>query len=301
MPTCVAASTTWTSLPHCDDQRQQIMGEIMPSETELLDSACKFLEKRSELYNVVTSSPEFLASGAQLYPYDIIEANFSIIIDLLEKSSCFDFLSENGIGTVLDVGGANGDLAFVFAGAGFETTLVDLSLSYQKSPLVASLINLKLGANIRVIDFSVDGHFGYSDLLNQTVNLGQFTHKYHSGVFDLVICFGLFYHLKNPFAFLESVRRISRFCILGTWLMSYLPDNIIRVRDVSVAYFLGPGELNNDASNYWIFSESAFRRLVERAGFSIVSSASAFVREDKMSNPVDTNYGERGFLLLRSG
>ena len=83
--------------------------------------------------------------------------------------------------------------------------------------------------------------------------------------------------------------------------MSYLPDNTTRVRDVPLAYVLGPGELNNDPSNYWIFSDSSFRRIVERAGFSIVSSATDFGREDKISNPVDINYGERGFLLLRSG
>ena len=83
--------------------------------------------------------------------------------------------------------------------------------------------------------------------------------------------------------------------------MSYLPDNITRVSDVSLAYLLGPGELNNDPSNYWIFSDSSFRCIVERAGFSILSSVSDFGREDKISNPVDINYGERGFLLLRSG
>jgi len=273
----------------------------MSSKTELLDSARKYLEKRSKLYNIVTSSPEYLASGVQLYPYDIMGANFSIIVDLLEKSGSPDFLSENGIGTVLDLGGANGDLAFVFAGTGCETTLVDLTISYQNSPLAASLINLQLGANVRVIDFSIDGHFDHNDLIDHTVNLGQFNHKSHSGIYDLVICFGLFYHLKNPFAFLESVRNICRYCILGTWLMSYLPDNTTRVRETSLAYILGTGELNNDPSNYWIFTDSSFRRIVERAGFSIVSSASAFGREDKMSNPVDVNYGERGFLLLRSG
>ena len=51
---------------------------------------------------------------------------------------------------MLDVGGANGDLSFVFAEAGFETTLLDLSISYERSPLVASLINLQLGANVRL-------------------------------------------------------------------------------------------------------------------------------------------------------
>ena len=109
----------------------------MPSKTELLDSARKFLETRSELYNVVTSSPEFLASGAQLYPYDIIGANFSIIIDLLEKTDFSDFLSENRIGTVLDVGGANGDLAFVFAGAGFDGVCANGTAVGESARLIA--------------------------------------------------------------------------------------------------------------------------------------------------------------------
>jgi hypothetical protein len=273
----------------------------MRSKTTLLDSAREFLEKRSELYDNVANSPEYVESGARLYPYDIIGANFAVLIDLLEKSESSNFLNENGIATVLDVGGANGDLSFVFARAGFETTLVDLSISYSKAPLVASLINLQLGANVRVVDLSVDGHFNYGDLMGHTVNFGQFTHNSYSEIYGLVICCGLLYHLKNPVAFLESVSKICRYCILGTWLMSYLPDNMTKVRDSSVVYFLKPGELNNDPSNYWIFTDSSFRRLAERTGFSVVSSASAFGREDKISNPVDINYGERGFLLLRSG
>jgi SAM-dependent methyltransferase len=273
----------------------------MRSKTTLLHSAREFLEKRSALYDNVANSPEFMASGVRLYPYDIIGANFSIIVDLLETSGSSDFLNENGIGTVLDVGGANGDLSFVFAGAGFETTLVDLSISYSKAPLVASLINLQLGANVRVVDLSVDGHFSYHDLINHTVNSGQFIRRSQNDIFDLVVCFGLLYHLKNPFAFLESIRKLCHFCILGTWLMSYFPDNVTRIRDLPITYLLGSGELNNDPSNYWIFSDLSLRRLVERAGFSIVSSASSFGREDKISNPVDINYGERGFLLLRSG
>ena len=273
----------------------------MEHKTTLVDSARKFLERRAELYNLVINLPEYTASGARLYPHDIISNNFPIIVELLQASGSSDFLREKDIETVLDVGGANGDLSFVFSAAGFETTLVDLSISYERSPLVASLINLQLGANVRVVDLSVDGYFNYSDLVKYTVNSGQFSHGSHSEVFDLVICFGLLYHLKNPLAFLESVSKICRYCILGTWLMSYLPDNITRVRDAPLTYFLGPGELNNDASNYWVFTDASFRRLAERAGFSIVCSVSAFGREDKISNPVDIGYLERGFLLLRSG
>jgi tRNA (mo5U34)-methyltransferase len=276
------------------------MENHMERKTALVDSAREFLERREELYSLVANSPEYRALDISLYPHDIISNNFPFIVELLQASGSSDFLREADVKTVLDVGGANGDLSFVFAGAGFETTLIDLSISYQKSPLVASLINLVLKANVRVVDLSVDGHFNYHDIIEHTVNFGQFTHEVRSEVFDLVICFGLLYHLTNPFAFLASVSKICRYCILGTWLMSYLPDNVTRVRDMPLAYFLGPGELNNDASNYWVFTDSSFRRLAERTGFSIVSSVNAFGREDQISNPVDINYLERGFLLLRS-
>jgi tRNA (mo5U34)-methyltransferase len=151
-----------------------------------------------------------------------------------------------------------------------------------------------------VVDLSVDGHFGYHDLINHTVNSRQFAHRSQNNIFDLIICFGLLYHLKNPITFLESLHKVFRYCMLGTWLMSFFPDNVTRIREMPIAYLLGAGELNNDASNYWIFSDSSFRRLAERTGFSIISSTSVFGREDRISNPVDINYGERGFLLLRS-
>jgi hypothetical protein len=37
-------------------------------------------------------------------------------------------LKISNVKTVLDLGGVNGDLAFVFDRAGFETTLVDFSI-----------------------------------------------------------------------------------------------------------------------------------------------------------------------------
>src|SRR6516225_3664753 len=112
------------------------MEKLMERKTTLVDSARKFLERRAELYNLVINLPEYSASGATLYPHDIISNNFPIIVELLQASGSSDFLREKDIETVLDVGGANGDLSFVFAGAGFETTLVDLSISYEKAPLV---------------------------------------------------------------------------------------------------------------------------------------------------------------------
>ena len=59
----------------------------------------------------------------RLYPHDTIAASFSVIVDLLQTSDSNN-LSEKDVETVLDVGGANGDLSFVFADAGMRLLLL---------------------------------------------------------------------------------------------------------------------------------------------------------------------------------
>ena len=42
------------------------------------------------------------------------------------------------------------------------------------------------------------------------------------------------------------------------------------VSSFSIAYLLSPNELNNDSTNYWIFTVAGLKRLVDRAGWNVV-------------------------------
>jgi hypothetical protein len=156
-----------------------------------------FLSERPKLYAHVANCEQFKATSATLYGEEIT-GNLHYVQKLFDTSGYSDFLDENEVQSVADVGGANGDLSFVFSMSGFQTTLVDLTLPGRlNGPLVASLINEQLKANVRVIDFDVDGHFDYFDLIKHTVNFGKFEHHDCRPLFDLVICVGLLYHLRG--------------------------------------------------------------------------------------------------------
>jgi 2-polyprenyl-3-methyl-5-hydroxy-6-metoxy-1,4-benzoquinol methylase len=265
----------------------------------LQENAKWFLKERPKLQENVINSEKFKAARVFLYREEILE-NLYYILKLLDRSGCEDFLSENEIRSVVDVGGANGDLSFVFSKSGFRTTLVDMATpAGLNGPLVASLINDQLKANVRVVDFDVDRYFCYSDLIEHTVNSGAFDHCEPEEMYDLVICVGLLYHLRNPLAFLNSLAKICRFCVLGTFCMSYLPDNVTRIRDIPIAYLLD-GELANDPTNHWIMTHASYERMVKISGFEVITNIVDFGRADQVSNAIDKNCYEREFLLVKS-
>jgi hypothetical protein len=117
------------------------------------------------------------------------------------------------------------------------------------------------------------------------------------GSLDLVIVFGLLYHLKNPYYLLELLARHARFCLLSTRIARQTPDGI-NIRSTPVAYLLGPDQLNQDETNYWIFSEAGLKRLFYRTGWEICNYIS--VGDTSRSMPHDQEHDERAFCLLRN-
>lgn len=267
----------------------------MVTKTSLQQGLAQYLKVRAELLEQIQNNPEFKAAGVPTHPHDSLGVNLPQFLELFEKSGSADFLGENGIERVLDIGGANGDIALVFALSGYEASVSDLTLSWARGPLVASLLNAELNANLRVIDLDVDRHFDYADLEKNTVNTGQYNHPNERPGFDLITCTGLLYHLKNPFAFLESVRKLTRYAIIGTQIMNYFPHREERIDDTGLVYLLDRAELNDDPTNFWIFTNNAFHRLARLCGFRVICEARA--PYEKRPNNVPS---EQGYLLLEA-
>src|SRR4029079_12026193 len=78
------------------------------------------------------------------------------------------------------------------------------------------------------------------------------------------VMLGVIYHLKNPFLVLEALARSSRYIFLSTRIASLSPDRKTNFGALPIAYLVEEDELNNDNSNFWIFSENALRRVVKR-------------------------------------
>lgn len=212
------------------------------------------------------------------YPYGTMY-NFAHLRDCFDK---YPLETLTRTKHVADIGGADGDLAFFLASLGYRVDVIDNApTNYNGLQGVKMLID-RLGMRDRVslLERDIDEQFSLPAV-----------------EYDLVFLLGILYHLKNPYYVLEKLSYVSRNLLLSTRVMRYTPDGAA-VSDRALAYLLNPTESNNDATNYWIFTDFALRRLVERCGWRLTWATT--VGDKVSSNPAAPDRDERAFMLLRS-
>lgn len=213
------------------------------------------------------------------YPYDTM-ANILHLDALLSgpQRTVFDTIAG---GRIADVGAADGDFGLFLEGElGCSVDIVDHAPTNFNGLRGARRLVEELGSAAEVHEIDLDSQF---DLPAER----------YRAVFFL----GLLYHLKNPFYVLEALAKRADLCFLSTRVARLTPDGT-PVRDQPVAYLLDPAEANNDATNFWILSETGLRRLFDRTGWDVVDFVTVGCQEG--SNPRDQDKDERAFALLRS-
>lgn len=183
-------------------------------------------------------------------------------------------------GPVADIGGADGDLAFLFERAGIEAELIDYPPTNWNHLRGAYRLKELLQSNVSIHEVDLDSQF-------------ELPHARY----ELIFLLAILYHLKNPFYVLEQLAARTRFLILSTRIARQTPDGT-EIKDAPLAYLVGPDECNNDATNYWIFSEAGLRQIVDRAGWDIRVMFTA--GDTEASNPRDSDRDERAWLTLES-
>lgn len=209
------------------------------------------------------------------YPYNSLEA----IVQQLGP-----FLTSDVMETALDLpmvelGCGDGDLSFFFESLGSRVTAVDHELTNFNQMQGVRALRDALGSQVAVHSADLDGRF----------NLG-------GGPFGLALMVGLLYHIKNPFYLLEHIARASRYGVLTTRIAQKTPGGR-DIKDEPLAYLVDATEMNGDSTNYWVFSETGLRRLLTRAGWSVLRFESTGWRE---GSDLTGARDERACCLLRS-
>jgi tRNA (mo5U34)-methyltransferase len=212
------------------------------------------------------------------YPYDSL-GNVPLL-DRLLQGPFRSLLDQPKGARVLDIGCADGDLAFFLESLGFRVTAIDHPDTNHNGMQGVRKLKEALNSKIEILTRDVDSRFELPE-----------------GPYDLVIFLGILYHLKNPYYLLELLARRARFCLLSTRVTRLTPDGL-DIRDSPVAYLLGPEELNQDWTNYWIFSEAGLKRLIFRTGWDICGYLT--VGDTRESNPHTLEHDERAFCLIRN-
>lgn len=216
--------------------------------------------------------------GFEWYAYDSL-SNVQHLETLLGGAHGYVMEAARAEG-ILDLGCGDGDLALFFESLGYRVTAVDYPPSNQNHMQGVRTLRAELASGMAVREMDVDNEFPLEEK------------------FGLAFCLGILYHLKNPFFVLEHLARVSRYCVLSTRIARCLPDGAALPEGHALAYLLREDELNLDDTNFWIFSEPALRRLLERTRWEVVEF---FTTGHKgASDPTSLDRDERAFCLLKS-
>lgn len=186
-----------------------------------------------------------------------------------------------GSGPVADVGAADGELAFFLESMGMEVDVVDYGPTNYNGLRGLALLKESMGSKVAIHEKNLDSYF-----------------EWPRRNYGLVFFLGILYHLKNPYYVLESLAKATRFALVSTRIAQYTPDMKTRIAEAPVGYLLHSTESNNDATNFWIFSDAGLKRILDRTGWDILD----YVRIGNLtkSDPASLNGDERAFVLVKS-
>jgi len=217
------------------------------------------------------------ADGLTWYPYDSFTNLFPM--ERLRRESRLSLASMIGDRPVLDIGTADGALAFLFESLGYAVHACDHADTNMNRMDGVRRLAVALNSRVQINDIDLDG--GWVPERD----------------YGLAIFLGTLYHLKNPFGVLERLSRHARYCFLSTRIAGWSADHEVELGRVPVAYLLAPDECNNDVTNYWVFSPPGLARLAERCGWRVLASLRTGAQ---VSDPSTGAGDERQFLLLES-
>jgi tRNA (mo5U34)-methyltransferase len=227
--------------------------------------------------------------GAEWYPWrslssmQILDRELGVGLDALKKMIGGSSMNA----PVLDLGCGDGDVAFFLESLGSHERAVRVdavdhaSTNYNRMAGVR-MLKRELGSNIGIHAMDVDSR----------PNLP-------GANYGLAIMLGVLYHLKNPYLALETLARSSRHLYMSTRIASLTPDRKLNFGARPMAYLVDDRELNNDPTNFWIFSEEGLKRIVRRSGWNILKYATVG-GSVSTADPVTPQGDVRAFLLADS-
>jgi len=210
------------------------------------------------------------------YPYQSL-SNVSTLDRLLD-GQWGEVVAAIGNRPILDVGCADGDLAFFFESLGHAVHVIDNPITNFNAMRGVELLRRELQSRVSIHALDLDEQFTLPE-----------------EEYGLVLLLGLLYHLKNPYFVLETLSRRARYCLVSTTLTEFVPGVYESTGHSALAYLADVYEINHDSTNYWVLTDAAFRRLLRRANWE---PRAYLVTSDRMGPSRMAEY--RAFCLARS-
>lgn len=147
----------------------------------------------------------------------------------------------------------------------------------------------KRGAEVVAIDHQPPEQTGFpvlreifdSKVERHTDNVYNIS-KERYGTFDIVLCLGVLYHLRDPLLGLSRIRDV---CTAELYAESFVIDSRLVKRDgtfgrladiseelpaIPIAEFFPRNELNGDYTSWWGYNSLCLRRMLESTNFTVL-------------------------------
>lgn len=236
------------------------MSDVLESD-EALELATAFSEKIRHLKSTVPMD---------WYPHDIM-GSFAHTADLVPSDVQDAWMA--GDQRVIDVGPADGDLGYFHASRGSEVTFIDYPATNFNGCRGIAKLGEMLGFRGRAIHADVD--FGVTI----------------EGQYDLALCLGLIYHLRNPMLLLMNLAQHAERMLVSNRVTTHLPDGT-DVSNVPLYYMLECRQSNNDPTNFHTMTPKAMLLTLKRSGWIVKASK---IVGAEVSRPYGTDEDTRMF------
>ncbi len=227
------------------------------------------------------------------YPYGTLD-NF-VTLDRLLTGANRHLLDLIGHQPTVDIGCADGDLAFFLETLGCKAQVIDYAPTNYNGLQGVKLLKTALSSAVEIHEVNLDAQFTLPE-----------------NDYGLAFFLGILYHLKNPFYALEALAKSARYCLISTRIAKFnarsrksdtrfarlLSNGRTDFSRIPVAYLLDEAEANNDSTNYWIFSDAGLRRILKRTGWEVCDYMT--VGNTANSDPASVEGDERAFCLVKS-
>jgi tRNA (mo5U34)-methyltransferase len=155
--------------------------------------------------------------------------------------------------TVLDIGTADGFYSFLCESRGAKKVVAVDWLEFPGFTAAHKILN----SNVEFLKLVVDeSTFGFTDLKSKIGTINEIKEK-----FDIILLFGVLYHLPNPVMVLKTLANITHKMLL-------ISSHIIDSKE-PVMYYYPEGSLTpDDTTNWWIPTPSCLTDIGKRLGFN---------------------------------
>ena len=155
--------------------------------------------------------------------------------------------------TVLDIGTADGFYSFLCESRGAKKVVAVDWTEFPGFSAAHKILDSKVEFRKLIID---ESNLGFADLKQKISTMNEIKEK-----FDIILLFGVLYHLPNPVMIFKTLANI-------TYEMLLMSSHIIDSKEPAMYYYPEGSLTPGDTTNWWVPTPSCLIDIGKRLGFN---------------------------------